>query len=93
MNNYLFTEEQLKNAMFQATDFGNIPFSIQKFEIIKYIDRIKQIPIPAEKTYSELDMIFCFNAGLDRAIYLITKEDKEAVTFAQFLEILNNRKK
>ena len=93
MNNYLFTEEQLKNAMFQATDYGNIPFSIQQFAIIKYIDRIKKFQIPAEKTYSELDMIFSFHAGLDRATYLITKQDKEAATFAQFLEILNNRKK
>jgi len=94
MNDFKFTQEQIQDAMFRATDYGNIPFSMQKFLILQYIESLKKCSEPTERMYSRAEMQHSFEAGYERCRYNYSgQSDEEYVPyFQEFIQSLNTLK-
>ena len=94
MSDFKFTQEQMQDAMFRATDYGNIPFSMQKFLILQYIESLKVVSEPTERMYSRAEMRHSFEAGYKRSDYdNYGPAFKEPVPrFQEFIQSLNTPK-
>lgn len=100
MSDFKFTQEQMQDAMFRATDYGNIPFSMQKFLILQYIESLKKCSEPTERMYSLAEMQHSFEAGYKRSDYAtfdqffkFDQSLKERVAdFQEFIQSLNTPK-
>lgn len=94
MNDFKFTQEQLQDAMFRATDYGNIPFSMQNFMVLQYIESLKVVSEPTERMYSRAEMWNSYQAGYNRCQYNYSgQSDEEYVPrFQEFIESLNTPK-
>ena len=82
MSDFKFTQEQIQDAMFRATDYGNIPFSMQKFLILQYIESLKKCSDPTERMYSREEMWHSFEAGYKLSDY----KQAEGGAFDQFFK-------
>ena len=94
MSDFKFTQEQIQDAMFRATDYGNIPFSMQKFMVLQYIESLKVVSEPTERMYSRAEMRHSFEAGYRRFEYdAFGRFFKEPVPrFEEFIQSLNTPK-
>ena len=94
MNDFKFTQEQIQDAMFRATDWGNIPFSMQKFMVLQYIESLKVVSEPTERMYSRAEMRHSFEAGYKRSEYGTFDQffKKRVPDFQEFIQSLNTPK-
>lgn len=94
MSDFKFTQEQMQDAMFRATDWGHIPYSEQRFIILQFIESLKVVSEPTERMYSRAEMRHSFEAGYKRSDYdNYGPSFKEPVPrFQEFIQSLNTPK-